>query len=651
MSRLAERPMSTSPTTGIPPLLLAEIQSLRRRRRRLERAGIVLKIAAFCNVGVAASLHLDWRFEWAELSFRLAAPGAVTGLALFLTWALSRQTHLQRVLAKQAEEIDLLLPPIQEGAQAGARPFPETDASLQSGVSGAPHPSLPADSPLDETLMLRNRLHAEALFPRRQFHQAVRTFLATAALSGALALRFEGTLQPLLHRFLNPFARVPLTRIQMERLPKWVAPGTDLEINATVLGKLPGEALLRLKDSTGALRELSVPLFGRRIVHPLPSLNESVSFQIAAGNAASKWTSVTALYPPVLKDLSLRVIPPLSSRQEGQVHTQWPPSLHAPEGSRIVLEFHTQQAVVAAFLERNEKNTSRKLTLLEPEPRHFRTTWEVLSPHSFSVELQNALGQTNPRQTTSVFITAPEFPRFKRLFPETDSHFFPGEELVFEAELTRAESVERWGLTLHPGDGAAQEVLLGTNKREARTLQARHVADLEEVSSQRAATLTWFFWYEAAELGGGPKRVEGELFFGTNTSVEKAAAPAAFEELLEVQKNALAATWNLLRKLHASPAPGTLGPELLPELEAIQRSQKRVQSQTTQKLLQFDRSQARTDRLREAEALQFETLSALQSARQDTSRLDTAFAAARAAYEALSGAGFPGGPEGVDQGR
>ena len=638
--------MSTSPTTGIPPLLLAEIQSLRRTRRRLERAGIVLKIAACSNAGVTASLYFDWQFEWAELSHRLASPCIVAGLALLLGWALSRQAHLRRVLAQEAREIDLLLPPVQDGARAGAAPFPEPGEPLKPGASGAPPSSSPAGSPLDETLMLRNRLHAEALFPRRQFHRGVRIFLITAALSVTLALRFEGSLQPLLHRFLNPFTRVPLTRLLVERLPKWVAPGTDLEINATVLGRLPGETLLRIKDSNGALRELSVPLFGRRIVHPLPALTESVSFQISAGSAASKWTSITALYPPVLKNLSLRVIPPPSSRQEAQVHTQWPPSLHAPEGSRIVLEFHTQQAVVSAFLERNEKASSQKLALLEPEPRHFRTTWEVLSPHSFSLELRNALGQANPQQNTSVFITAPEFPRFKRLLPETDSHFFPGEELVFEAELTRAESVERWGLTLQPGGGVAQEVLLGTNKPEARTLQARHVAELEEASSQPSSTLTWFFWYEAAELRGSPKRVEGALFFGTHAPAEKTSAPAALQELLEIQKSVLAATWNLLRKLHAAPAPGGLGPELLPELEAIQRSQKRVQSQTTKKLLQFDRAQARTDRLREAEALQFETLSALQSARQDTARLDTAFAAGRAAYEALCGAGFPAGMRG-----
>jgi hypothetical protein len=128
--------------------------------------------------------------------------------------------------------------------------------------------------------------------------------------------------------------------------------------------------------------------------------------------------------------------------------------------------------------------------------------------------------------------------------------------------------------------------------------------------------------------------------------MEKAAGTAALEELLEIQKSALAATWNLLRKLHAAPVPGGLEPELLPELEAIQRSQKRIKAQTTNNLLQFDGAQARTDRLREAEALQFETLSALHSARRDASRLEHAFSAGRAAYEALYRAGFPAGMEG-----
>jgi hypothetical protein len=628
--------MSTSPTTGIPPLLFAEIQSLRRRRRWLERARIVLKIAAFSTAGVTAALFLDWNFEWVKLSARLAAPCTVSGLALFLTWALSRQAHLQRVRAQEAREIDLLLPPL----QMDAAPLSETGTLLQPARSGAPAPSVPAGSPLDETLMLRNRLHAEALFPRRQFHRAVWLFLATAAVSAGLALCFEGTLQPLLHRFLNPFARTPLTRILVHQLPKWVAPGTDVELNATVTGKLPGEALLRLKEGNGAAREVSLPLFGRRLVHNFPELSESVSFQITAGRAASKWITITAVHPPKLEGLSLRVIPPLASRQEAQVHTQWPPSLHAPAGSRIVLEFRTQQGVVTAFLERTENEKGQQLALLEPSPRHFRTTWEVLSPHSFSVELRNALGQANPRQSTTVFLTAPEAPRFKLLLPETDSQFPQSDDLVFEAELMHAESVERWGLTLQPGGGAAREVLLGTNKAEARTLRARHVAELSETHSPLPGTLTWFFWYEPAEQQGSPKRVEGELFFGTTTPTETnpahPTASAAFQAMLEIQKSALAATWNLRRKLHASPA---LPPELLPELEAIQRSQKHVQSLTTQKLLQFDRKQARTDRLREAEAFLLATLSALQSARQDASRLDAALTAGRAAYEALSGAG------------
>jgi len=640
--------MSPTPPPGIPPLLLAEIQSLRRRRRALERGGIVLKIAAFSGAGVTAAVFLDWTFEWSALPGRLAPPCAVTGLTLLLTWALSRRAHRQRVRAQEAKEIDLLLPPLLKAPDQNSAPFSAAGTPLQPGFSRAPSPSVPAGAPLDETLMLRNRLHAEALFPRRQFHQAAWIFLATAAVTAALALRFEGPLQPLLHRFLNPFARVPLTRILVERLPKWVAPGTDLEINATVSGKLPGEALLRLKDSTGAVRELSLPLFGRRIVHPLPSLTESILFQISAGSAASKWTTVTALYPPLLKDLSLRVIPPLSSRQEAQTHTQWPPSIHAPAGSRIVLEFRTQQAVATAFLERTENAKSQQLALLEPEPRHFRTTWEVLSPHSFSVELRNALGQGNTRQSTAVFITAPETPRFKLLLPETDAQFPHNEDLVFEAELTRAEPVERWGLTIHPGGGAAREVLLGTNKAEARTLQARHVAEPEEPSGTPAATLTWFFWYEPTELEGGPKRVEGELFFGTTAPPETKSAPegsasrpasaAAFQGMLEIQKSALAAMWNLRRKLRATPGSGGLPPELIPELEAILRSQKRVQSQTTEKLLQFDGEQSPTVRMREAEALLLKTLSTLQAVKQDTSQLDSAFATGRTAYEVLFGA-------------
>jgi hypothetical protein len=632
--------MSISSTTGIPPPLLAEIQSMRRRRRSLERAGIVLKLAAFLNGGVTASLFLDWKFEWTALSLRLAAPCTVTGMALLLLWALSRQAHLQRVLSQEARDIDLLLPPINEDPSAGAAP------SLPAGETLPP----------DETLMLRNRLHAEAIFPRKQFLNAAWLFIATVAATTTLAVLFECPLQPLLHRFLNPFARTPLTRIVVERLPKWVPPGTDIEINATIVGKIPGEALLRLKDSSGVQRELSLPLFGRRIVHPLPSLTESVSFQISAGSVASKWTTITALYPPLIKDLSLRVIPPLSARQEAQVHTQWPPSIHAPAGSRIVLEFRTQQAVVSAFLERSEKDTPQKLALLEPEPRHFRTTWEVLSPHIFSLELQNALGQINPRQNTPVFISAPESPRYKLLLPETDSHFFQKEDLVFEAELTCAESVERWGLTLHPGGGSAEEVLLGTNKAEARTLRARHVAAPEENSNRPTATLIWFFWYEAAELPGSPKRVESELFFGANAALNKTipseqtafqpTTQAAFQEMIEWQKSALAATWNLIRRLRASPASNSLLPALLPELEAIQRSQKRLQSQTTNLLLEYDREQTRTELLREAESRQSETLSALEAARQDASELDTAFALGRAAYDALFSAAIQGDPEG-----
>ena len=637
--------MSTSPTTGIPPLLLAEIESMRRRRRRLERAGIVLKLAAFLTAGVTASLLLDWHFEWTALSLRLAAPFTVTGMSLCLLWALSRRAHLLSVLSREAKEIDLLLPPQQEESGEGADPFLMAGSSL----------------PLDETLMLRNRLHAEAIFPVKKFHSAARLFLAVAALSTSLALLLKAPLPLLLHRFLNPFARIPLTRILVERLPKWVPPGTDLEINATIFGKLPGEVLLRLKDSSGLQREFPVPLFGRRMVHPLSSLTESVSFQICAGSAASKWTTVTALYPPSIKDLSLRVIPPPSSVHEAQVHTQWPPSIHAPVGSRIVLEFHTQQTIVSAFLQRKENTAEQKVALLEPEPRHFRTTWEGLAPHSFSLELQNALGQTCPPQSTSVFLSAPEVPRYTLLLPAPDSHFGQKEDPLFEAELTCAEAVERWGFTLHSGGGSAQEFLFGTNKAEARTLRGRRAAALAEDLTRSTNTLIWFFWYEAAELPGSPKRIEGDLFFGTystgekTSSLEQAAAlprgPTVSQEMLEVQKSVLAAIWNLVRKMRESPASNSLPPELLSELEAVQRCQKRLYSQTATLLLQTDRQQAQWDRFREAESTQAETLSALESVRRDASRLATVFTLGCAAYEALFDAVVQEPSEDVASGR
>ena len=634
--------MSHPPSNGIPQTVLAEIDMLRRQRVTLERASIALTVLSFAVAAAAFSLLLDWKLDWTAPPTRTLPPCLVLSTTLLLAWALARPARLQKIQDAESREIDRLLP-------QAAEPLAQEKGPSKSPTDTSHRPS----SDAEETLRLRNRLNAEAVFPKRRFHRAARIFVFILTAAAITAFRTQAPIQTLLQRFLNPLADVPLTTIALDRLPKWVKPGSDVEISATLLGKIPEAAHLRLRDSVGNIREISLPLFGRRVTYPLQNILNPASFRIVAGKATSKWIDITPVEVPAVSDFRLRVFPPSGLRRPPRLYTEWPSSIEAAPGSRIALEFTTRQAVASAHLEQTWEAESRSIPLIEPEPRLFRTTWEVIAPHSFSIQLENVLGQTNPRYVTAVRIQPLPTPEWKDLQPTTDTHFLHGGSWKFDAALTSAESVTRWGLTLQVGRDAEKEIVLGENPASLPILQTSHILNAGTVPARDAETFSWFFWYEQNTPNGQCSRWNGELFFGTVAKEETrpAGSDSDLLELVRLQRESLAELWNFQRKVQASHRGSGIPSNFFAELDKIEEGQKRIQTRATQRLLQFEGRLALRNRLREAEMSLFKALAELKSARKDEAHLDAALRSQRLAYETLHAAWIQNQSLDIDENR
>jgi hypothetical protein len=349
--------------------------------------------------------------------------------------------------------------------------------------------------------------------------------------------------------------------------------GSSLLVLARIGGPMPPEATLVIRDEAGGTTQLPMtpslddPLFGGRI----PVVDSPLEYHVEAGRTRSPRYRVEVFeYPRLVRADAQLEFPAYTGqppRQVSDVRT-----LSVVEGTQVTLRLTLNKPVAKAELT-EPGQPPLALEAQEGEPAVYERTWTADRTRRWKLHLVDDAGRENvhvPQLTVQVVPNQP--PQLQITFPARDLEVSPLEELDVAATVWDDFGLARVGLVWELAGHEPVEVLLAQGAAPRQKHAVRHLIRLEEASAQPDDLVSYYFWAEDHGPDGSLRRTQSDLYFAEVRPFEEVfrqgepppggAANARSgqgqnaqqaEELAELQKQILSATWKVIRRETSSP--------------------------------------------------------------------------------------------------
>ncbi|MFN0056075.1 MAG: DUF4175 family protein [Planctomycetales bacterium] len=431
--------------------------------------------------------------------------------------------------------------------------------------------------------------------------------------------------------------------------------GTSLLVLARITGAIPADATLVYaangEDETRLRMSPSLddPVFGGR----LAQVDRPIAYHVELGDRVSPTYRVEVFEYPRLERVDARLIAPeytgLEERLIQDVRT-----LSVVEGTKVVLQCLLNKRVARAAWSESER-PEIELVAVAGETPLYEATILCQESRRLTLELVDDAGRRNvvPAQLR-IQVVPNQPPQVKLQQPARDLDVSPLEELDVAAQVWDDYGLQRAGLTYSRAGDPPVDVLLveQASPRERRDL--KHTLRLEALQVQPDDLLTYFVWAEDRASDGSIRRTQGDMYFAEvrpfeeifrQGQAEPGGAPpqggqppggagqaAAAQQLAELQKEIINATWKLIRReTGAKPTP-----PIAEDISEVSQSQTAAleQAQGVAEKLNDSQSQAHIGAVLEAMK---KAVAHLESARSQPSArpLPTALGAEQAAYAGL----------------
>ncbi len=416
--------------------------------------------------------------------------------------------------------------------------------------------------------------------------------------------------------------------------------GTRLTVSAR-FGEMTTGVALSFKESTGETGKIPMhegvgePLYGASI----EAVETDLEYWVESSGSKSPRYKARVFEFPKLVDATATVHYPEGMEPRERTFED-ARKLSVPEGSAVIWVLKFNKPLKAARL-RGKDNRVQELAFGSAKNE---APWKLADIHSsleLKLELEDTEGRFAREQTSfRVDVTPNQLPKIRALLPRNDARFTAIEEVDFEAEVWDDTGLKRWGVTLQFGKEEPREFVLGTGAKAGQKVKMRLHEALEGRKLEVGDSLSWFFWAEDSFGKAGVRKVEGDLMLGRVRAFEEEYRQSESEgepgkggpQLLEIQKQVIAASWNLRRKNAGSEKPEG---EFKKGLETVRASELKVQE------MAGDAAGKEEDPLRQAhytEALTHleKAVAELSKASETKQSLDAAISEERAAYDALT---------------
>jgi hypothetical protein len=438
--------------------------------------------------------------------------------------------------------------------------------------------------------------------------------------------------------------------------------GTSLLVLARVTGTLPDQGTLVFTPTEGEQqdetrlslnRSLNDPVYGARIAQ----VNAPLQYRVELDGEVSPTYQVTVFeYPRLERADALLSYPSYTGLESRRV--QDVRSLSVVEGTTLQLECQLNKAVPTAELTEPDQHVIA-LAPVEGNPTLYTALIPTDRSRKLTLRLIDDAGRANVQSSEIKIQVVPNQPAtVKPLFPARDIEASPLEEIDLKATVWDDFGIPRAGVTYSlagrsPVEAVLVEQVAGKNRQEMA-----HSVPLENLQAEPDELVAYYFWAEDLGPDGQVRRTLGDMYFAEVRHFEEiyrqgeaqpggqqsgnrqqqgqnqgqGANANAAQELAELQKQIINATWKVIRREVAEKLTASFADDV----SQLAESQQQALSQATALAERVTDNESRGHVERVTQAMR-SALTHLEEARDDVARepLPNALIHEQAASQAL----------------
>ena len=616
---------------------LRPVVNRRKKLLLLRRLSIYWLIAALAGIALIAIDRL-WDWQWPILNWALFI---VTGLVSIIIWYKSSRFEPDyKAIARTIEEQN-----------------PELKATLLTAIEQQP------EDPFGQLGYLQERVVGEALTHAKShdWTQSVSQRTLTLARCGQIA-----ALLLLIFVISQLSPRLSFTSANNTSAKKGynitVSPGdTNVEMGTAVVitarfdGRLPQEVKLLIGPSSDEAREIQLkrsledPVFGGII----SEVKTDMVYHIEYADKNTQDYKITVFEHPMLHRADANIVYPSYTNLPDKI-VKDTHQIGVLEGSQVTLTFTLNKTVDSARLITKDGD-ALDLTMDSENPNIYTTKLSPMESRRYELKLVDAQGLANkvpPRFIIDVHKNLP--PELRPTFPNGDLEASPLEEVAFEAEVSDDFGITAHGLSYTLAGEPSKDINLGQSIPSNKKQKTEYLLELEEQNAQPDQLLTYSFWAEDVGPDGNTRRTSSDLYFievrpfeeifrenqsfqdqnnqQQRENQQQGQQGERGEELIQLQKQIISATWNIKRQADQS---GSID-EQKENLELVRQSQSDALEQAKGSVAQAEESDE-IQTLQEASKYMETSLEHLTDAAENTSvsELTPALGAEQSAYQEL----------------
>ncbi len=385
----------------------------------------------------------------------------------------------------------------------------------------------------------------------------------------------------------------------------------------------------------------------------LPSISSDFTYSVSTPQWQSdRYQIKTFEYPALVKATALLSYPEYTKLPEKRIEDTL--KVSAIEGTRLQwdLQLNKQVARIQVIDSEGELLTASKIDSKEtPESYQFAVT--LSKSTKWQIELIDAQGRKNREPITLSATALPNKAPSLKMTSGGDLVASPIEEVSLAATARDDFQVIRAGIgySLAGGDMVEHELVMPES--HAIDLSLNYLLELESLQAEADNLVAYYFWAEDFAADGSVRRTQSDLFFievrpfdevfregegqpgGQSQAQSQGQQPSSAEqseELIELQKQIIAATWKVKRE-HAFKSDKA---KLVEDIDVIKDSQ--LQALELAGEMTGELADAKSIQL--GQKLETQIQSAIAelreaSARAEVETLTKALASEQAAYQTL----------------
>ncbi len=541
-------------------------------------------------------------------------------------------------------------------AQRIERRFPDIDQQLLTAIE----PIKPNESEflrsklIEETLLHAQSQHWDTVVPRWKLGTlwSLQWILLGATIAASWMLHTKST------SVLNASDRSGIRGFEwiVEPGSTQIEKGSDLLVSVRFSDDFSDDLLLIAESPGGESQSVSMQ---RSLRDPIASatirkVKEPLRYRIESISKNSERFEVGVFEHPAVLQSDASIQSPTYAQQDDKTISNTR-RVSIVDGAQIRWSLKLNKPVVSAeWIDENGQSA-----LLEGNPQN-PTEYSIRNTPTesmrYRLKLTDAEGRSEKTAEEFVVKVIPNREPELKLISAVDQRVSAIQEMIVGARVQDDFGIHRTGIRISVGDSEPSDIELSSpGEPTKKKNELQHLIDLESLQAKADQLVTYHFWTEDLDRDGQPRRIESEMYFAEVRPFEETFREAdasatqqrqeqqqqqgsesgqQAEELAELQKKILSATWNLLRGIPKSSTDASQSVQ--EQLPILLESQNQALEQTEALKERLQAPNAAQDLVKVQSSMR-EAISELNQSGSETpsSALRGAIQQMRGAYEGL----------------